>query len=402
MLIPSHLRGDVDWRSSAQTVVDRDRIGIGRMRSVNWGMLWAALPVIGAGGVMLIGGWTRRRRALVLAGTVCGSVGVMAAVSGWVLVADQRAGVAEALKTGGLAGASVVALYGLWLNDRRRRVEEERQQVEEKRLRVEDGRISHERFARAIELLGNDADQVRVGAMHALVGLARSTPSYTQTVLDVLCSYLRRPFHHRFYDKAHDPDTQDFSETNPGGLSESEKEDDRERQVRLTAKRLIRELLPEVGQTDEECFDLDLTGATVEYLDLAGRKVGGVLARQATLHGITRLAGAEFHGRVMFTGSIFHGRTDFTAARCTGGTSLRDVRFQDSVDLTGTTFRGFADLRWQETPDMILDGVAVDANERVKLAENWQLAQHPGAATGEIISAPRPRPHAADSVSAPG
>lgn len=366
------------------------------MRSVNWGMLWAALPVIGAGVVMLIGGWTRRRQALVLAGTVCGAVGVMAAVSGWVLVADQRAGVAEALKTGGLAGASVVALYGLWLNDRRRR-------VEEKRLRVEDGRISHERFARAIELLGNDADQVRVGAMHALAGLARSTPSYTQTVLDVLCSYLRRPFHHRFYSKAHDPDMQDFSETNPGKRSEPEEAaDDRERQVRLTATRLIRELLPEVGQTDEQCFDLDLTGATVEYLDLAGRRVGGVLARRATLYGITRLAGAEFHGRAMFTGSVFHGRTDFTTARCTGGTSLRDVRFQDSVDLTGAIFRGFADLRWQETPNMILDGVTADANERVKLTEDWQLVQHPGAAIGGIVPAPRPRRHAAGSVSLPG
>jgi hypothetical protein len=104
----------------------------------------------------------------------------------------------------------------------------------------------------------------------------------------------------------------------------------------------------------------------------------------------------------MFTGSVFHGRTDFTTARCTGGTSLRDVRFQDSVDLTGAIFRGFADLRWQETPNMILDGVTADANERVKLTEDWQLVQHPGAAIGGIVPAPRPRRHAAGSVSLPG
>ena len=90
------------------------------------------------------------------------------------------------------------------------RVEEDRQVVEEERLRVEGGRISHERFARAVELLGNEADQVRVGAMHALVGLARSTPSYTQTVVDVLCSYLRRPyFHHAYAHEGHDPDRTD-------------------------------------------------------------------------------------------------------------------------------------------------------------------------------------------------
>jgi hypothetical protein len=41
------------------------------------------------------------------------------------------------------------------------------------------GRTSHERFAGAIEMLGDDADQVRVGAMRALAGLTRDTPSYS-------------------------------------------------------------------------------------------------------------------------------------------------------------------------------------------------------------------------------
>ncbi|MGH8963959.1 MAG: pentapeptide repeat-containing protein, partial [Actinomycetes bacterium] len=136
----------------------------------------------------------RRREALLLTGTLTLAAVVTAGISGWVLAAGPTVGVSEALRTGGVAGASVVALYALWLNDRRRRVEEDRQAVEEERLRVERGRTSHERFARAIEMLGNDADQVRVGAMHALVGLSRDTPSYTQTVIDILCSYLRRPF----------------------------------------------------------------------------------------------------------------------------------------------------------------------------------------------------------------
>jgi hypothetical protein len=74
---------------------------------------------------------------------------------------------AEAIKTGGLAGGAVVALYALWLNDRRRRTDEARHELES-------DKAADERFARSVELLGNEADQVRVGALHALAWLADS------------------------------------------------------------------------------------------------------------------------------------------------------------------------------------------------------------------------------------
>jgi hypothetical protein len=240
--------------------------------------------------------------------------------------------VSEALRTGGLAGASVVALYALWLNDRGRRVEENRQAVEEERLRVEHGRTSHERFARAIEMLGDEADQVRVGALHALVGLARDTPSYTQTVIEVLCSYLRSPFfHHAYAREGHDPDRSDFADPARGRLSEEEAANDRERQVRLTAQQVLLDLLPAAG-TDGPRYDLDLTGASLEYLDLESRRLGGLLARRATFHGITRMCGAEFVGRAMFTGAVFRGkaRTGRRAVPCrrvaSGGASRRPRR----------------------------------------------------------------------------
>jgi hypothetical protein len=62
-----------------------------------------------------------------------------------------------------------VALYALWLNDRRRRTDEARHELES-------DKAADERFARSIELLGNEADQVRVGALHALAWLADVTP----------------------------------------------------------------------------------------------------------------------------------------------------------------------------------------------------------------------------------
>ncbi|SED82476.1 hypothetical protein SAMN04489727_9592 [Amycolatopsis tolypomycina] len=169
-----------------------------------------------------------------LAWTFLASVVLLLGVGGW-LLADPATSRSDALKTGGLAGGAIVALYALWLNDRRRRVEERRQDIERQRHELEAQRaeqdrerVADERFAKAVELLGHAADQVRVGALHALAGLARSRPGYTQTVLDVLCSYLRRPFDYtRPTSSDEDPDP----------------ERERELTVRLTAQRLVSDLL---------------------------------------------------------------------------------------------------------------------------------------------------------------
>src|SRR5664280_590414 len=72
----------------------------------------------------------------------------------------------------GLAGGAIT----LWLNDHRRR--RDQQELAQERDRTEE-----ERFARAVELLGHDRPAVRVGAMHALAGLATAAPPRTQTVV---------------------------------------------------------------------------------------------------------------------------------------------------------------------------------------------------------------------------
>ncbi len=171
----------------------------------------------------------------------------------------------------------MVALYAVWLNDRRRCTEEARHELES-------DRVGDERFARSVELLGHEADQVRVGAMHVLAGLARSTPRYRQTVLDVLCAYLRRPFTHPSH-QVHPDDP--AAQPSPEGFEEA----DLERQVRLTAQRLVIKLLPENDSEDDANLDLDLTGASVEYLNLARRRICHLTARQARFYGIKGRAG---------------------------------------------------------------------------------------------------------------
>lgn len=331
------------------------------------------------------------------------SVVLLVAVTGWLLT-DPATTRADALRTGGLAAGAVVALYALWLNDRRRQVEEGRQRVERERhelelLRAERDRerLTDERFARSVELLGHDADQVRVGGLHALAGLARDRADYRQTILDVLCSYLRRPFE------------------NPNLGADPDLGAQRELQVRLTAQRLIVDLLPPVG-SERAGFDLDLTGASLEYLDLSDRKIGELSLRRATLLSRTNLNGCEitgpawftdatfgqgrlrahfhcqgatFHGRAWFhrtefgfhadfEGTAFRGESSFKRAIFAGDAILRDVSFDGPVDLNRARFTKFTDLRMTNEPKTVsLYNTLVDPDENVQLPDFWTLSPLP-------------------------
>ncbi|MEA5359503.1 pentapeptide repeat-containing protein [Amycolatopsis sp., V23-08] len=336
-----------------------------------------------------------------LAWTFAASLVLLLGVGGWLLT-DPATSRSDALKTGGLAGGAIVALYALWLNDRRRRVEERRQDIERQRHELESQRaeqdrerVADERFAKAVELLGHAADQVRVGALHALAGLARNRPSYTQTVLDVLCSYLRRPF--------------SFVRDNDSPDPKEDPEGERELTVRLTAQRLVTDLLP--GRDDEgPAYDLDLTGATLEYFDLSGKLVGGLLLRYASLRSSTNFSGCRFKGRVYltaagaergrllgyfrcrgaifeshawFSGTSFAEDADFTQTTFAGKTTFKDAKFAKAADFTDvivsteidlrrTRFEGQTDLRFASLPESVsLYNTRVLSEKDVQLPAGW-------------------------------
>jgi membrane protein implicated in regulation of membrane protease activity len=328
--------------------------------------LTIALLITGA--VAITGGIVVFAVSSRLIATMLLAFGALTIVTGWLLPVTSRA---DALKTGGLAAGSVVALYALWLNDRRRRVDEERQQLEHDRQQLENARADHEReraaddrFLRAVELLGHQADQVRVGALHALAGIARARPPYTQDVLDVLCSYLRRPFEH--------PDYADARGTTWQGPHDAA-ESDRWRVVRLTAQRLLSDLLPKTGTPDAPAYDLDLTGATLEYCDLSHRVIGKFSARALKLYqsnsfhhceirgpawftasrswGNLWLHHVEFHDRAWFSQvhthaelsfeeTVFHQKTSFEQASFHDRTSFENAVFTRTPEFTNTSFTG--------------------------------------------------------------
>jgi hypothetical protein len=261
---------------------------------------------------------------------VLAAIVVTALTTVTLLLVEPGLSKAEAIKTGGLAGGAVVALYALWLNDRRRRTDEARHELES-------DKAADERFARSIELLGNEADQVRVGALHALAWLAEVTPRYKQTVLDVFCAYLRRPFTHPSYSQCPD---------NPDQVTLGDPlEADRERQVRRTAQRLIRNLLPCGQNPDQRIYHLDLTGASLEYFRLEeGARIGRLTARQARFYGITRFSEMHISNRTLFTRATFLGRVDLSGTQFVGGISFQETIFHDEVAFKGASVGAFIDL----------------------------------------------------------
>ena len=264
-----------------------------------------------------------RGRGLLVA-SVLGAVVVTVVTTAVLILVDPRQPKAEAIKTGGLAGGAIVALYALWLNDRRRRTEEARHELESEK-------VADERFSRAVELLGNEADQVRVGAMHVLANLARTTPRYKQTVLSVLCAYLRRPFEHgAIKEKPSDPDQAFF-----GKVRNVEPEQDQEMTVRMTAQRLITDMLPWGDDPDPTQYQLDLTGAKLVHFRLEGRRFGRLVARQAQFYGITQFGEAVLTKPALFSGATFHGRVNFRDGRFEGGISFQDTTFEGEVNVTG-------------------------------------------------------------------
>lgn len=362
---------------------------------------------------------TDRRDGWWLLITIALAVALFGTVTALLLSLDRTTSASESIRTGGLVSAAVVALYALWLNDRRRKVEESRHDLERRSNEQARERVADERFARAVELLGHEADQVRVGAVHALAGLARSRPSYVQTVLDVICSYLRRPFDHP-----------DYSHNRTGAHARWEAADERdanqEKQVRLAAQRVISELLPDRRQDGGKLPDLDLTGALLDYLDLSSKAIGRLVLRDAQLHGTTRLTATEINGEVWLTRAVSYGRLEcdnavfrgrsnfphliardrvsfegahfqqgavFLSSEFHGPVTLAGSVFDKSVDLRRTVFRGDLDLRCT-LPSPVrpgTGGMTVAPGRGVALPDGW-VVRHDGRIDLDGASEIQPRP----------
>ncbi|MEU4550168.1 hypothetical protein [Nonomuraea dietziae] len=106
-------------------------------------------------------------------------------------IAEQVSARIEAARTALAAAAGVGAAVTLMLAVRRQRHQElatahTTHDAAERRVT--------ELYTKAVEQLGNDPAPVRLGGLHALERLAQDTPALRQTIVDVICAYLRMPY----------------------------------------------------------------------------------------------------------------------------------------------------------------------------------------------------------------
>ncbi len=225
-----------------------------------------------------------------------------------------------------------------------------------------------ELYTKAVEQLSSDQAPVRFGGLHALERLAQDNPAHRQTIVDVICAYLRVPFSPTAPASKPEPEAAGGQEE-PG--TESEMETDgiggtwqQEREVRLTAQRILAEHLRDDRAKDQQSTDppnsrfwdnirLDLTGATLIDFNL----VNGVMADAnfhraafsgdawfggATFSGTARFGGAAFSGDAWFGGATFSGTARFGGAAFSGDALFGGAAFSAAANFPEAAFSGDA------------------------------------------------------------
>ncbi|MGW8490286.1 pentapeptide repeat-containing protein [Streptomyces sp. NPDC055886] len=244
------------------------------------------------------------------------------------------------LSFGVVAGAG--ALVALVVAYRRQRVDEDGALRDATRLHTE-------RFTAAVSQLGDESAAVRLGGVHALVGLADDAPTrdLRQTCIDVLCAYLRLPYTAKSALPAGDPEALHTYLAL--------------REVRHTIIRLIRDHLrnPADHPNSWQGHDLDFTGAVFDGGDLSGAVFSGGTVNFADTtfsSGTFRFLNSIFRGgTVNFTGAIFADGTigfnnatfdgaevNFLRTEYTGATiAFNEATFNDgTVAFNNSAFRG--------------------------------------------------------------
>ncbi|MFD0884876.1 pentapeptide repeat-containing protein [Streptosporangium algeriense] len=199
-----------------------------------------------------------------------------------------------------------------------------------------------ELYTKAVEQLGHTTAAVRLGGLYALERLAQDNPAHRQTIVNVICAYLRMPYTPPFDTAQQDPvhavprAAVAGASATPTGHNPHE-----ERQVRLTAQRILSEhlrydrtLKQSTVLADSrfwEGMNIDLTGAILTDLDFTGCRIADAWFEGVRFKGKTKLGWATFGGNVGFGGAVFEDDIWF-----------RGVLFGEEARFVGVTFKGEA------------------------------------------------------------
>lgn len=128
----------------------------------------------------------------------------------------------------------------------------------------------------------------------------------------------------------------------PFRVPDDEQDDEwvQEREVRLTAQRLLTANLARGARDRRPPVDVDLSSATLIDFSLADRTIGAADFRRATFVGRTTFAGCHFTGAAEFGGSRFTGPASFARAVFDGRARFQTASFAVGVPREVRPFAG--------------------------------------------------------------
>lgn len=209
-------------------------------------------------------------------------------------------------------------------------------------------------YGQAVEQLGHDKAAVRLGGLYSLERLAQDHPQHRQTVIDVVCAYLRMPFQPP--ELALIGDQQSSADQSPPHTDHNDSGTRQELQVRLAAQRLITRHLtlradiygqpPGIPDTYWEGMNIDLTGAHLIDFDFSQCQPQRADLRRAQFSGHARFDGARFSGTARFNGARFSGTALFNRADFSGNAGFAGTDFSGDAGFDRARFS--ADTRFDE------------------------------------------------------
>lgn len=263
--------------------------------------------------------------------------------------AEQKAGAhLDVMK---IATSLVVMLGGLgvlYLTMRRQRTQERQlaHAIDVAATTEEDAlaRRVTELYAKGVEQLGSDKAPVRLGGLYALERLADDNATQRQTVVNVLCAYLRMPYtppDRTELDRLEAAHPEDDSKRMTE-LRERHEQQQQEQEVRVAARRILAaHLRPKISEETNlptnsgywpEQLRIDLTGAILVDADFGDCHFDEAVFDRTQFRGATKFHDAHFHSTARFSRAKFRNHVDFSGARFLNQAMFTHAEFLAEVD----------------------------------------------------------------------